>query len=120
MNCYADEVLREDSEWIPLTTERIDALTFNDIKNAKHIRAVDQPIPAGLDVLTNTEFDSYSGACISGGGLGEVQETLRQAQADGFTRAIVILDGAYQFACSLGVYVPAKGGKYDTAKTVAA
>jgi hypothetical protein len=56
------------------------------------------------------------GHCISGGGVAEPQELMRQAKAEGYTKAAVILDGVYQFAVSLALYLPEKGGEYETSK----
>jgi hypothetical protein len=46
------------------------------------------------------------GHCISGGGLDELKDTLRTLRDEGETKAILILDAAYQFAVSIGVYAP--------------
>jgi hypothetical protein len=35
----------------------------------------------------------------------EIRDLLAQAREDGYKRAILILDAAYQFAVSIGVYV---------------
>lgn len=111
--CYAYEILHDDDRWIELTDERIAALNFTDIKKAPHCIGVKMPIPKGIEFVTNAEFDSMDGRCISGGGIGELQESLRQLKEDGVKRAILILDAGYQFAVSIGLYAPAKGGEYD-------
>lgn len=112
--CYAYEVLHDDDRWIELTDEKIAALTFNkDVKKAPHCIGVKMPIPKGIEFVNNVEFDSTDGHCISGGGVEELKETLLQLKTDGFTRAILIMDAAYQFAVSIAVYAPVKGGEYD-------
>jgi hypothetical protein len=104
--CFAYEVLRDEERWIPLTDERIDALTFNHVRKAPHCIGVRMPVPKEIRFVNNVEFDSMDGHCISGGGLDELKETLRTLQEEGETKAILILDAAYQFAVSIGVYAP--------------
>jgi len=104
--CYAQEVLNDAGHWIPLTDERIESLTFNDVRKTPHCIGVEMPVPKQIRFVNNVEFDSMDGHCISGGGLEEIKETLRQLQDEGETRAILILDAAYQFAVSVGVYAP--------------
>ena len=116
--CYAEETLVEDSNWIPLTDEAINAVTETAVRKAKHLIGVRMPCPAGIEFKNNVEYDSYSGASISGGGAEELKSTLRNLKAEGFARAILILDAAYQFAVSVGVYV-SKGGKFDVQPTEA-
>ena len=69
------------------------------------------PIPEGIRFVNNVEFDSMDGHCISGGGVDELQETLRQLKDEGDDRAILILDAAYQFAVSIGVYAETTEGR---------
>lgn len=104
--CFAYEVLHDEDRWIPLTDERIDALTFNDVRKAPHCIGVKMPVPKEIRFVNNVEFDSMDGHCISGGGLDELKETLRTLHDEGETKAILILDAAYQFAVSIGVYAP--------------
>jgi hypothetical protein len=105
--CYAQEVLNDAGHWIPLTDERIESLTFNDVRKTPHCIGVEMPVPREIRFVNNMEFDSSTGHCISGGGLEELKETLRQLHDEGETRAILILDAAYQFAVSVGVYAKA-------------
>ncbi len=106
LQCYAQEVLNDEDYWIPLTDQRIESLTFNDVLKTPHCIGVKMPVPKEIRFVNNVEFDSSTGQCISGGGLEELKETLRQLQDEGETRAILILDAAYQFAVSVGVYAP--------------
>jgi hypothetical protein len=41
----------------------------------------------------------------------ELRDLLAQAKEDGHERAILILDAAYRFAVSIGVYVPTEGAE---------
>ena len=103
LNCYAARVIADPKAWVPLTKTAIDALTFDDVRKAPHIIAVSGPTH-GLQFHGNTEFDSMSGNCISGGGLDEIRETLNKARKEGKRKALLVLDAAYQFAVSIGVY----------------
>lgn len=107
--CYAEQVLSVEENWIRLTDERIESLTFNDVRKAPHCIGVEMPVPKQIRFVNNVEFDSSSGQCISGGGLDELKETLRALRDEGETKAILILDAAYQFAISIGVYAPTHG-----------
>ena len=112
--CYLQRVMDDDSRWIPLTDDAINAVTEDTLRKAPHCIAVQMPIPVDtIRFVNNVEYDSYSGRGISGGGAEELKDTLRDLQAEGATRALLILDAAYQFAVSIGVYAPIKGGKYD-------
>ena len=110
--CFAYEVLRDEERWTPLTDEAIDALNFNHVRKAPHCIGVSMPVPKEIRFVNNVEFDSSTGHCISGGGVEELKETLRQLKSEGETRAILILDAGYQFAVSVGVYAPT----HDTAE----
>ncbi len=113
--CYADRELAEPSNWIPLTDAVIDTLTFQDVRKAKHLIGVQMPIPKGIKFLGNTEMDGSSGGRLTAfsscedspdGAVEELKETLHRAQDEGHKRAILILDAAYQFSISIGIYVP--------------
>ena len=61
-------------------------------------------------------LDSSTGGLVLGfsscapttdSGVEELREILHAAKAEDHKRAILILDGAYQFAVSIGVYVDA-------------
>lgn len=110
--CYADQVLSEEERWIPLTDENIEVLSFDKVRKAPHIIGVKMPVPEGIRFVNNVEYDSYTGQGISGGGVEELKQTLRDLQAEGVKRAILILDAAYQFAVSIAVYAPVAGGRY--------
>ncbi len=113
--CYAQEILQDEDKWIPLTDERIDRLTFDQIRKAPHCIGVKMPVPKQIRFVNNVEFDSSTGQCISGGGVEELKETLRQLKEEGETRAILILDAAWQFAVSVAMYAPAKFGREEAA-----
>lgn len=108
--CYAKQILADPKEWINLTDKEIDAVDFDKISKAKHLIGVKMPIPEGIKFVDNVEFDSMSGQSISGGGVPELKNQLHTLKDQGAKRAILILDGAYQFAVSIGIYIDDKKG----------
>lgn len=112
--CYAARELSQESNWISLTNEAIDAMTFDDVRKAKHLIGVKMPIPKGIetDDQNNVTFDSMDGHGLNGG-VEDFKTMLHRLKDDGHKRAILILDAAYQFAVCVSVYTPAKGGQYD-------
>jgi|SRR5882762_2823441 len=117
--CYAERVLNDENQWLPLTDEVINALTFDYVRKAKHLIAVQMKVPDGIhQVGDGVTFDSMDGHGIDGGLL-DLKAELLQAREDGATRALLILDGAFQFCVSIGVYVPDQNARFDQ-KEVAA
>lgn len=88
MPCAAARYFAEEDNWIELTDENIAAVDFERARKAKHV--------------IGAEFDSMDGHQISGS---KIKEILEQAREDGYSKALLILDAAYQFAVSIGVYV---------------
>lgn len=76
-----------------------------NLSRVKHVMAVDMPIPKSLVFIDNFEFDSYNGHQISGRDF----EVFEQAVDEGYDKVLVVLDAAYQFSVSIGVYVKRKG-----------
>ncbi len=109
LNCYRENELSQEENWINLTNESIESIDFDVVRKAKHLLAVGQnspdDLPDGLIYIDNAEFDSMDGHSISGNGLTGIKEALFEAKEQGHTKAILILDAAYQFAVSIGVYV---------------
>ena len=76
------------------------------------------PVPDSIEEYgSGVTLDSSSGGLVSGfsscasspnSGVEELQSLLHEAREEGQDRAILILDGTYQFAVSIGVYVPAR------------
>lgn len=117
LNCHRENELLNPDNWIPLTEEDIAGVNFERVRHAKHLIAVGQHTPEGLTFVGNVEFDSMSGGRIRGycsadntpdAGVQEIRDLLAEASEDGHKRAILILDAGYQFAVSIGVYVPAQ------------
>ena len=111
LNCYAARVLKDRSAWISTTEAVVLALDFGTLQHAPHIFAVEGP-RHGLTLIDSCTFDAMTGEkCYStkAARLEDIQQALRQARAQGHRRAILVFDGAYQFAARVGVYVrPAK------------
>jgi hypothetical protein len=93
--CHAKRELRNLDNWIPLTAEDIAGITFKHVRRAKHLIGVRMPVPDVADAVE------------------ELKAVLLDAMNAGHKRAILILDGTYQFAVSIGVYVPTKSEEYD-------
>jgi hypothetical protein len=100
--CAAARYIADDENWIELTDENIAAVDFERVRTAKHVIGVEMPIPKGIKFFDNAEFDSGNGQQISGSDL---KDLLGAAKDEGYTKALLILDAAYQFAVSIGVYV---------------
>jgi hypothetical protein len=71
-----------------------------NVARCPHVLGVKQPIPAGIEFFDNSEFDSCSRRQISGEDLLDVIARLDQPFCP-------VLDAAYQFAVSVGIYVRA-------------
>jgi len=69
-----------------------------NIARCEHVLGVNQPLPECIKFAENFEFDSLDGHQISGG---NVLETIRSL-GEPFCP---VLDAAYQFAVSIGLYV---------------
>jgi hypothetical protein len=103
--CAAEHYISEEENWIELTPENIAAVDFKRVRKAKHVIGVEMPVPKSIKFYDNAEFDNMDGHQINGSAI---QEVLESARADGYKRALLILDAAYQFAVSIGVYVDSK------------
>jgi hypothetical protein len=106
--CYAQRVINDEERWIQLTDANIEALSFEQVQKAPHCIGVKMPVPKEIRFVDNAEFDSMDGHSISSSGVAGLRQTLLQLKAEGAPKALLILDAAYQFAVSVGVYVPAE------------
>ena len=114
LNCKAKEYVDNPDNWIQLP-EGIDELSFERVRQAGHVIAVKGPVPKGIKAYGDgVTLDNSTGGRVTGfsssesspdGGVEELKEQLYNAYRDGHTEALLILDGAYQFAVSIGVYV---------------
>ncbi len=87
--------------------ERADPKTgVLNVARCRHVLGVEQPLPADIKFVDNFEFDSMDGHQISGG---DMLETIRELSIP----FCPVLDAAYQFAVSIGLYVRAGRGAFD-------
>lgn len=101
--CAAARFLADADNWIQLTDERIDAIGFDDVRKAKHVIGVEMPVPDGIELVDCVTFDSMDGHGIDGD-VETLKGYLRQLQAEGEDRAVIILGGGFQFAVRVSVY----------------
>lgn len=125
LNCYREEVLADDDNWLQLTPENLASFDFTTVRKAKHLIAVGQGVPKELRFIDNVEFDSMSGGRVRtsshadstpNAGVEELRGLLRGIAIDGAKRAILILDGAYQFSISVGVYMDTEADRCSGAQ----
>ena len=109
LHCAAKRFFNHPRNWVdPL---KVTAVVFGeqdmlfdqndgqlDISHCPHVLAVEQPIPVGIKFFANAEFDGCHGHQISGENLLDVIKGLDQPFS-------AMLDAAYQFAVSIGIYV---------------
>jgi len=69
-----------------------------NVATCRHVLAVKQPLPEGIEFFDNAEFDNCDGRQISGDNLLDVIKRLNQPFCP-------VLDAAYQFAVSIGIYI---------------
>ena len=104
LNCALDAALEDADNFI--YQKGVGKIDFEKVKQAKHLIPVEGKYwKEKLEFEGNVEFDSSSGQCISGGGIDELKSLCRDAvKKSKSKRCILILDAAYQFAISIGVY----------------
>jgi hypothetical protein len=99
LNCARKAYLADDDHWIASGTP----IKMAMVNASPHLIAAGQTTPSDLKFLGNAEFDSMTGKGIYGqNGMGQIAEA--RAKADG-KPVVLILDAAYQFAVSVGVYI---------------
>jgi hypothetical protein len=110
LKCAAERHFADDDNWIDPRRVKSVVLESNNhtlfdyhngVLNAarcRHVLGVSQPPPAGVRFLDNAEFDSLDGHQISGRRLLEIIQELDEPFCP-------VLDAAYQFAVSIGIYV---------------
>lgn len=116
--CAAERYIADESNWIELTTENIEALDFARVRQARHVIGVKMPVPKSIEHFGDSvTFDSSSGALVNefsscadspNSAVRELRDELTAAMEDGHKRALLILDAGYQFAVHVGVYVRVK------------
>jgi hypothetical protein len=113
INCYRDKFLRDSSNFISLLDDdSIERFSFEDVKRAPHLLAVQQPCPTNLKCHASVLFDSGSGETVTSScstspqinGVNELKDALRQMKAEGEEKAVLIMDQAWQFCCQVSLY----------------
>ncbi len=79
-----------------------------NIARCRHVLGVKQPEPAGIKYFDNFEFDSEDGHQISGSNV----LTVIQGMQEPFCP---VLDGAYQFSVSVGIYLRVSAAREQAA-----
>ena len=122
LNCYFDAEVEEESNWVTDVSQ----VNWSRVRASKHLIPVEgEHWKKKLLFIGNVELDSMSGAKITGfssassveDGLQELRDLVKRALTWNAMKivlkgekeqpkCIIILDGAYQFAVSLGVYIP--------------
>jgi hypothetical protein len=112
LKCAAEEYFSNEKNWLlPSAIESVvlqpkgppifdPATGVLNVARCRHVLGVSQPIPEGIEFFENSEFDSCSGHQISGDNLLSVIQRLDPQQP-----FCPVLDAAYQFAVSIGIYV---------------
>ncbi len=100
--CACARYIADQQNWLRLTPEDITAFDFDEMRRVPHVIGVKMPIPDAIRFLDNAEFDSMDDHRISGDPIPSILESARE---QGYTKALVVMDGAYQFAVSLAVFV---------------
>jgi len=105
LNCLFDKNIGAPDNWID---QEFCALPKDDavkiMRKAKHLIPVEGTHwKKHLEFIANAEFDSSDGHQISGADIQDIVKRACTQASDG--RCILILDAAYQFACSVGVYI---------------
>jgi len=115
LRCAAEQYIVDNDNWIRLTDEDIAVVTFEVIRQARHVLAVEMTVPAEIRFFDGVTLDSATGGLVRSfttadatpdSSVAMLREILHRAKESDNERAILIVDGLYQFAVSIGVYVP--------------
>ncbi len=109
LNCAFDRYIKKEKHWINSLKE----VNWERVGRSPHIIPVaGKRWEEHLEFVDNVEFDKYTGEKITGfsstssrgDGLNDLRELIKKALSE-YKQCILILDAAYQFAVSIGVYV---------------
>lgn len=119
LRCAAERYIKDENNWIALTDEDIAVITFDVARRkACHVLAAGMPVPEQIQRFDSVTLDSSTDGMIRRfncadstpstpkAAVERVREILDRAKDAGHGGALLICDGAYQFAVSVGVYVP--------------
>ena len=111
LKCAAEEYFTDPANWIdPKRVKEVGfdrngaplfapATGFLNLARSRHVLGVKQPLPKGIEFVANMEFDSEDCRQISGL---PPMALIQQLDCEEFCP---VMDAAYQFAVSIGVYV---------------
>ena len=112
--CAAEYYIANPSNWIELTEATIAALDFERVQLAAHVLAVGMPVPKAIEFAGNVEADTATGGRVIGSTLCEratdgtvqaIKDILHGLRKRGIRRALLVIDAAFQFSVSLGIYI---------------
>ena len=112
LNCFRDRYLSKPDNFLSLDDDSIERFSFEDVKKAPHLLAVQQSKPPNLKCHASVLFDSGSGETVTSScstspqinGVNELKDALRQMKAEGEEKAVLIMDQAWQFCCQVSLY----------------
>ena len=129
LRCAGERYVANESNWIPLTDEDIAVVTFDTLRNARHVLDVCLqgycglgPVAEKIQLFDRVPLDSETFGLISGIGFPDptpeaavevIRNILEEARDAGHDRALLVVDGVYQCAFTIGVYVPAVTAAMD-------
>lgn len=103
LNCTLNREIGNPENWVTSPNQ----ITWEKIRTAKHLIAVEgKHWEKYLKFLGNVEFDSWTGEKLYSTreeGIRELQEIAKKG-IEKYGKVILILDSAYQFAVSIGIY----------------
>ena len=121
MQCAAKRYVENEENWIALRDEDICAVTFSVIQCARHVLDVCMPSPDApspvarkIQLFDRVPLDSETFGLISGFGFPDptpdsavemIRNILEEARDAGYDRALLVIDGVFQCAFTVGVYV---------------
>lgn len=112
--CAAKQYVADDTNWIDL--QGAFAVDFHTVRKAPHVIGVKMPVPKEVKLFEDVEMDGATGGRLTStmsaeqtpdGAVTEIKDHLQSLKEFGVKRAILIMDAAYQFSVSVGVYVDA-------------
>lgn len=130
LRCSARRYVASERNWISLQEEDIAVVTFDTVRRARHVVDVGlqgycglgpvafgptaETVAGEIQLFDRIPLDSETWGLISGIGCQDptpdsavemIREILEEARDAGHDRALLIIDGVYQCAFTVGVYV---------------
>lgn len=114
IKCAAQDYIENEDNWIPLRDEDIVVIGLETLRRARHVIGFGMPVPKQILRLDGLVLDSVSWGLVRElsyadpdpeAAVETLREILSQAKDAGFDRALLIADGMYELAFSIGVYI---------------